>query len=58
MKTYKFEITIVEGNDEYWEKITDGGKTGCDEVLQSVLDALDAANFTEYEFKLIEYKDK
>jgi len=31
MKTYKFELTIKEGNDEFWEAIG-SNQSGCDEV--------------------------
>lgn len=34
MKRYTFELTVEEGNDEFWENIK--GKTGCDEVREEV----------------------
>lgn len=38
MKKYKFEVIINEGNDEFWESISN--KTGCDEVLELVEESL------------------
>jgi len=38
MKQYKFEITINEGNDEFWGSIAN--KSGCDEVKEMINDAL------------------
>ena len=35
-KSYTFEITIIEGNDEFWEEINEKGITGCDEVKESI----------------------
>ena len=36
MKQYKFEITITEGNDEFWEEINRKNETGCDDVKDMV----------------------
>jgi hypothetical protein len=45
MKTYTIEITIEEGSDEFWESLN--GKSGCDEVVDIVRDALADVGFTE-----------
>lgn len=54
MKTYKFEVIIEEGNDEFWESIQ--GKTGCDEMLEVVKDLFNQEAW-DAEIKLVEYKD-
>lgn len=38
MRTYKFEIIITEGNDEFWEQLKG---TGCNEILKSIENCLD-----------------
>lgn len=38
LKTYTISVTIQEGSDEFWESLR--GKSGCDEVVQEVIDAL------------------
>jgi hypothetical protein len=58
MKTYKLEITIREGNDEYWENVTKDGLSGCDQVLIDVRDQLQDANWQDFDVKLIGYKDE
>jgi hypothetical protein len=55
MKTYKFEITVSEGYDEFWEDLH--GKTGCDTVLQIMKDAL-FDTFPEAIVKLVEFSDR
>ena len=56
MKSYKFELIIKEGSDEFWEDITADGKTGCDEVLKEIKTIFDE-NFWDVELKLTGYKD-
>lgn len=64
MKTFKFEVTIREGNDEFWEELKD--KSGCDEVLEILKNALaqygfltpDVYEHADCEIKLLEYKDE
>jgi hypothetical protein len=58
MKTFKIEVVINEGSDEYWEELRKDGKTGCDEVTQAVREAVDGAFPVDAEVRLIDYKDK
>lgn len=37
-KEYTIQVTITEGNDEFWEGLQ--GKSGCDEVVELVKEAL------------------
>lgn len=65
MKKYTFEITVQEGNDEFWEQIAEAGKSGCDEVREEIKDLIESGGFYicdgEYQnCKLVlkEYKDE
>jgi hypothetical protein len=60
MKTYKFEVTIREGNDEYWEEITAGGRTGVDDVQMWLFDmmAQESVDVELTDIKLIGYTDE
>ena len=58
MKVYKIEIIINEGSDEWWEEITEDGKTGCDEVLQFVRNELAETGLVDIEVKLTSFEDK
>ena len=57
MKTYKIEITVVEGCDEFWESIQ--GTSGCDEVLEAIKTALAYHGFSEPGCKVVlrQYRD-
>lgn len=55
MKTYRFELTVREQSDEFWEQITKDGKSGCDEVLDFIRDELQ--NY-DINVRLIGYDDK
>ena len=55
MKTYKFEITINEGCDEFWEEITQDGKSGCDEILDVIREEMQ--NY-DIQVRLIGYEDR
>lgn len=54
MKTYKFEVIITEGYDEYWEALA--GKSGCDEITQILKDEL-FDSFPDANIRLLEYTD-
>jgi hypothetical protein len=58
MKRYVIQVVIEEGCDEFWEEIKG---TGCDEVLDSVRNALSGAGFydseTETEIRLTKFED-
>lgn len=38
LKTYTISVTVQESSDEFWDGLR--GKSGCDEVVQAVRDAL------------------
>ena len=57
MKQYTFEVTINEQSDEWWEEITEGGKSGCDKVLELVKEELEGAHM-DVEVRLTNYTDK
>jgi hypothetical protein len=44
MKTYTLEVTVSEGNDEFWESISG---SGCDEVTEAIQMALSSHGFYE-----------
>lgn len=56
MKQYKFEIVIREGHDEFWESLE--GKTGCDEILDTVREVFSNDGALDVSVKLVEYKDE
>jgi hypothetical protein len=63
VKKYTLEVVIHEGNDEFWESL--GYKTGCDEILDSTKNLLEAGGALHCntkdgncEIKLVEYTDK
>jgi hypothetical protein len=59
MKKYEFKLIVTEGNDEFWEKATASGKTGCDEALELVRDILgDSSSSLSFSVKLESYFDK
>lgn len=55
MKQYKFELIINEQSDEFFEQFSQGGKSGCDEVMEAVKDELQNYDF---EIRLTGYTDK
>lgn len=57
MKTYTYAVVIEEGNDEFWEQITAGGKSGCDDLRQEIQDALLERGFASGVY-LQSYRDK
>lgn len=44
-KVYTVTIIITEGNDEFWEKLRN--KSGCDEIVEEIKDALADRGFVE-----------
>jgi len=57
MKKYTVQIEIEEGNDEFWEEITDYNKrSGCDELIEGL--KIDLSNWQNIEIKLIKFEDK
>jgi hypothetical protein len=58
MKTFKIEVIINEGSDEYWEELRSNNKTGCDEVTQVVKESILDVFPVDTEVRLIDYKDK
>jgi hypothetical protein len=57
MKQYTFELTVNEGSSEFWEEILENGKTGCDELLEQLKDALADHGF-DPDVSLVKYEDK
>jgi len=45
MKIYTYTVVIEEGRDEFWELITAGGNSGCDEIRTEIQDALQERGF-------------
>ncbi len=43
-KTYTVELTIQEGDDEFWEALQ--GRSGCDEVVEEVRRILTDTGFS------------
>lgn len=57
MKRYIFEVVIDEGNDEFWEELTENQVTGCDEVSDMLKTGLESYGINAF-VKLKEYKDE
>lgn len=47
MKRFTFSVVIEGGDsdDEFWEELEKDGKTGCEEITESVRDALEGTSF-------------
>jgi hypothetical protein len=57
MKKYIFELTVTEGNSEFWEELLATNATGCDDLLQQIGDALAEHGFDPI-VKLVKYEDR
>jgi hypothetical protein len=57
MKQYTFELTVTEGNNEFWEEILEKGNTGCDDILEQLKTMLAESGFDD-DIKLVKYEDK
>ena len=58
MKTYKFEIIVTEGYDEFWEELKESGRSGCDEVMDGLREMLRDNPQFDATISLVEYTDK
>lgn len=56
MKTYKFEVTIDEGYDEFWESLEN--KTGVEEITEWLEEALEEYFHGLASAQLIEFNMK
>ena len=56
MKKYKLEIVIEEENDEFWEDLKEQRKSGCDDIYNTVVAAMETS-FLNFEVKLVEFTD-
>lgn len=56
MKTYTLTITVDEGSDEFWDEINSSGRTGCDEILETVKSVLTSSGL-EVQVKLTKFVD-
>lgn len=57
-RVYTFEVTVHEGNDEFWESLTG---SGCDEVTQAVRESLMECGFDvelECLVKLVSFQNR
>ena len=57
MKTYKFELIVSEGNDEFWEELAERNKSGCDEVIEMIHEMLRDNPQLDAAVRLVEYTD-
>lgn len=57
MKQYTFEVTVSEGNNEYWEELTSKGQTGCDEILEDIKQSMAESGFYP-DVRLVKYEDR
>ena len=56
MKKFKFEIIIEESSDEFWEELEEKEVTGCEEVKDLLINALDCL-FPDFKIKLTSFTD-
>jgi hypothetical protein len=55
MKKYVLEVIVNEQSDEFFEEITEDGRSGCDEVLDAIKSELIAY---DVEVRLTKFEDK
>lgn len=58
MKRYVFQITIEEGNDEFWEEVEQNHGKGIEDLYTMIKECLASTGLDESEIRLIEYTDK
>jgi hypothetical protein len=58
MKRYVFQITIEEGNDEFWEGVEKDPGQGVIDLHTMITECLASTGLDDAEIRLIEYTDK
>lgn len=58
MKRYVFQVTIEEGNDEFWEGAEADPGNGIIDLYTMITECLNTAGLDDAEVRLIEYTDK
>jgi hypothetical protein len=58
MKRFIFQITIEEGNDEFWEGVENDPGQGVIDLHAMIRECLEGTGLGDSEIRLIEYTDK
>ena len=58
MKRFIFQITIEEGNDEFWEGVENDPGQGVIDLHTMIRECLEGTGLGDSEVRLIEYTDK
>lgn len=58
MKRFIFQITIEEGNDEFWEGVENDPGQGVIDLHTMIRECLEGTGLGDSEIRLIEYTDK